>query len=584
MDWRGFVEDLIDFKGVEMDWRLKLVRRTHLMRGIRQSANPHAFIVFPAQTGKSEWYIHVGVLEDKVSPNSLVGYADADGPKPGSVDGSELPFALDQIESSGMFTIFRYMLGLMESGRARIDMAGYPFDINSLSTFAILSNPLGDPKSNFAVLLDKMSKNSSLGRRFGIILYDKEAVRIKKREKDMEELRKKAQLFRAVEEYALPEIKRIFSEEKVWAWLNERNEVFVKQALKLIEPLDKPDSEPLYLFLREFIENGGAHTRGGALRASLATNLDKIALKEYSLEDVLREAEDYLHDLLKINYESIERIVESAKELEEEAKLRAFDMLPIYMKEIVSAVELWRRNLSEADRGSLKVPMSFYLNTINYRPKSTEYFSQVLLVAKRANPEKYNESLKEHFKFDIKKETNGLMVWVHSLAPIPDLPVLGNLDILDNLANFGGKEGKEGKEGDKGGSSNNVIATKDEKESPSLVERRNGEIGETAKKPEPGQEEGEEPSPSSFAKMSKLAKMSNEAPPAEGKEKNPFAYLRRMPPSKPDEPKEADVSRVCGDCVHFGTQRCVRENPMLVSPGALYAWDCKAFQPRRRGG
>jgi len=448
-DWHGFVEDIINFKGVEMDPRLKLVRRCHLMRGIKQQINPHAIIVLPGQTGKSEWYHHVGLCDDKVTANSLIGFADADAPHPGSLDGTEVCYALDQIESSGMFMIFRYLLSLLEIGEARVDMAAIPFTIHSLSPIAILSNPIGDPKSTFAVLIEKMSKNPSLGRRFGVILYDKDAVRIKKREKDLDVLKEKVALFRAVEEYALPEIKKIVNNDEVWAWLNKRNEEWIRQALNLIEPIEL-ENENLYLFLREFIENGGAHTRGGALRAALTMNLDKIALKDYSLQEIISEAEEYLHELLRINYESIQKIAAVYQETKEEGILRLFDTLPRYMKEIVSAVELWRRSLTEKKHGSIKTPYMIYLSNINYKPESASYFSEVLKTARRSNPERYNESLKEHFQFEVKQENKDLAVWIYSLEPLPFLKVLGNLDNLDNLAkfredNFSGEEGKKAK-------------------------------------------------------------------------------------------------------------------------------------------
>jgi hypothetical protein len=436
MDWRGFVEDIVHFKNVEMDPRLKLVRLTHLMRGLRQAVNPHALVVLPGQTGKSEWYKHVGVCEDKVSSNSLIGYADAEGPRPGSIDGSELPFALDQIESSGMYTIFRYMLGLMEFGEARVDMAAYPFDIHSLSVFAILSNPVGEVKSNFGVLLEKLSKNPALGRRFGIILYDKDAVRIKRREKDMDVLREKVALFRAVEEYCLPELRRILNDEKVWSWLNTRNEEFIRQALQLIEPIEA-DDENLYLFLKEFIENGGSHTRGGALRAALTFNLDRIALGQYEISEVLQEAEEFLTDLLEINFKSLQLIASTFQEVKDQGDLRAFDMLPTYMKEIVSAVEYWRRSLTDEERKTLSVPFSFYLNTLEYTPETADYFSQVLLNARKGNPERYNEVLKEHFSFEVKKDKD-LMVWVFDLTPMLHVKVLGNLGNLGNLEDFEG--------------------------------------------------------------------------------------------------------------------------------------------------
>jgi len=432
MDWRGYVEGILAFKGVQVDPRLKLVRLTHLMRGLRQSINPHALIVLPGQTGKSDWYYYVGTCETKVTANSLIGYADAEGPKPGSVHGSELPFALDQIESSGMFTIFRYMLGLMETGEAIVDVAAHPFRVYSLSPFAIISNPIGDPKSDFGLILEKLTKNPTAGRRFGIILYDKEAVRIPRREKDIEQLREHVQLFRAVEEYALPELRKIINDEKVWEWLNEKNEELIKQAIEIVKQVESEDLN-LYLFLKEFVENGGAHTRGGALRAAMAMNLDRIALREYDIDDLLMEAEDYLHDLLNINYRSIKLIVASYQETREQTALRLFDTLPIYLKEIVSAVELWRRSLADNERKALSTPFSLYLSTLNYVPKRAKYFSEVLKDAKKSNPEKYNEELREHFGFEVKRDEHGPMAIVYDLTPRSFLEPLGTLGKLGKL-------------------------------------------------------------------------------------------------------------------------------------------------------
>jgi hypothetical protein len=294
---------------------------------------------------------------------------------------------------------------------------------------------VGEVKSNFGVLLEKLSKNPALGRRFGVILYDKDAVRIKRREKDMDVLREKVALFRAVEEYCLPELRRILNDEKVWSWLNTRNEEFIRQALQLIESIEA-DDENLYLFLKEFIENGGTHSRGGALRAALTLNLDRIALGQYEISEVLQEAEEFLTDLLEINFKSLQLIASTFQEVKEQGDLRAFDMLPTYMKEIVSAVEYWRRSLTDEERKTLSVPLGFYLNTLEYTPETASYFSEILKDAKKGNPEKYNETLKEHFQFEVKKEPNGLTAYIYSLQPMPHLKLLGNLGKMGNLENF----------------------------------------------------------------------------------------------------------------------------------------------------
>jgi hypothetical protein len=58
-------------------------------------------------------------------------------------------------------------------------------------------------------------------------------------------------------------------------------------------------------------------------------------------------------------------------------------------------------------------------------------------------------------------------------------------------------------------------------------------------------------------------------------------YIKKIPIPKPEPKNEkSDISRTCGDCLHFGTQRCLREHPELIQLGAHYASDCQGFTPR----
>lgn len=423
--WRDYVEDIINFRRVLMDERLKLVRRCTLLKGIRQNINPHSIIVLPGQTGKSDHYHYVGICEDKVSANSLVGYATTDGPFPGSLDNSELPFGIDQLESQSMYKIFKYLLSLMELGEALIDMAAHPFTIHTLSPMLIFSNPVGDSRSNFGTLIRKMSANPTLGRRFGIILYDSSAVIIKDREKNLDQLINIITLFRAIEEHCRSDLRKIVENPKVWDWLNLRNEETTKQELALIDRL-KYESEGTHLFLQEFVINGGAHTRGAALSAALAMNLDKIALKTYDIDAILAEAEEYLSDLMKINFQSLQNIIPTIQQSKEDERLRCFDTLPEYLKDIVKAVEAWRRALTKT-KTTVQIPFELHLNILNYTPKS-RYFSQSLLLARQSNPEKHNEELKNYFGFDLIKDDHSLIATVYSLEYCLENEVQTNAD------------------------------------------------------------------------------------------------------------------------------------------------------------
>jgi predicted transcriptional regulator len=432
--WRKYVESIVNYGDKEIDERLVLIRKAHLLSGIMQPINPHALIILPGQTGKSEWYKYVGVCEDKVTANSLIGYADTEGPKLGSVADVDLPFALDQVESSSAYSLFRYLLGLMESGNATVDVSGYQFEVRSNAIFAILSNPLGKGEADVGLLLDKLAQNATMGRRFGIILYDKQAKIIKTREKELEKVRELVQLLRAIEEYCRPELIKIIKSEKVWDWLNEKNEEYMQQARKVLDE-SNVENEKLRMFLLEFISNSGSHTRGGALRIALLMNLDKIALKEYDVDEILSEAEEYVSEILEINFSSIARILAGYKETRLETTARLFDIMPQYLREIVSAVELWKRSLSDEEKQKISVPYTIALKSLDYTPSNGVHFSKVLELARRSNPERFNEKLHEYFNMEIKRlDKNELQATIFSLEPLEKISPLGKLGKQGELA------------------------------------------------------------------------------------------------------------------------------------------------------
>ena len=435
-DWKEIIENIIHPGGVEIDPRLKLIRKATLLRGLKQKINPHSIVVLPGQTGKSEWYYSVGILEDRVSAVSLIGTATTDDVRPGTLDGAELPICIDQLEEQGSYLLFRYLLSFLELGEARVDMAASPFTIKGNSIVVITANPLGDPRSDFENLQRHLSKNPALGRRFGIILYDEKAVRIKMRAHDLKELiEDDLTLFRAVEEYCRPRLLNIIREPRVWSWLNTKNEVWINQALDIIEPL-KDENEKLHRFLTEFIVNGNSHTRGGALYCALIDYMDKIALNEYDIEEILGRAEEYLSEILEINFESIRNIVQTLEERREDIILRVFDTLPNYLKEIVSAIELYKRFIRDIE--DIKVPHAIALRKIEYVPGSSSYtyFSMVIKDALKGNPYKYNDKLREYFKFELSNDNGEILATIYDLTPTEAIKPLGNLGILGNLENF----------------------------------------------------------------------------------------------------------------------------------------------------
>ncbi|MBS7635341.1 hypothetical protein KEJ34_07675 [Candidatus Bathyarchaeota archaeon] len=64
----------------------------------------------------------------------------------------------------------------------------------------------------------------------------------------------------------------------------------------------------------------------------------------------------------------------------------------------------------------------------------------------KGNPEKYNENLKAHFQFEIKKERDGLIAVVYSVDPIPHLKVFGNFGNFEISKTLGKDIAEEQKE------------------------------------------------------------------------------------------------------------------------------------------
>ncbi|MGC9146160.1 MAG: hypothetical protein ACP5GS_08665, partial [Nitrososphaeria archaeon] len=277
IDWNALINDLINHGGAVTDQRVLLFRKATILRGLDMKANPHFIVVLPSNTGKSEWADAVGIREDKASAVSLIGTADMDGIKPGSLHGAELPFAIDQLEESGAERLLRYLLSFMESGEAVVDNAAQPFRIRGTSIIGFYANPLGDPKNDFLYLLLHLSKNPAAGRRFGLLLYDfdhgdHKVPRIQLKSRSLkEDISEPLRIFRAVEEYARKRLLRLIRNEKVWAWLATPNAEWSKYALQVIEPLrsgaydsgnEMSAEYKLYQFLSDFITQGYVHTRG----------------------------------------------------------------------------------------------------------------------------------------------------------------------------------------------------------------------------------------------------------------------------------------------------------------------------------
>jgi ribosomal protein L40E len=421
INWREeVVNPIISFK-TEKDERLKALHKSHLLRGLSMRLNPHSITCTNGGTGKTEFYKQVGENVDRSTPISPVGYAKSPLPEDvfiGTVHGSELPINIDQIESLVTPQIVRHMFNLLESGEAMVWSGAATIGVTCRSIFNFSANPINyssDASKSFELLLRHLSLNPALGRRIAIIIYGNDFKRIetKPSEEDLKEWSGKVSLFRAVEEYCRKTLIEMVNGREVWGWLNKPIVGYSESIKKIVEEADLKDEN-----VRDFLlEHTAAQTRirAAALYAVLADRLDKIALGDFELSELLEEAEDRLLTYIRINLDSITNIAKAWKVVEEVRVETYFKNAPDYMKEIVCACILHKKANPSV--------ISVALDEIPYKPEKYAYLSKCIdrlkkrvynSEEKRLDAEKLNDEvntqLRPIFNFQIVIRDGGFAV------------------------------------------------------------------------------------------------------------------------------------------------------------------------------
>jgi len=593
MDWRAYVEGLVCPKPGK-DPILKAVHRAKISIPLAMKYAPHSIEVTNSGTGKSLFYDCAGILIAKATRRAVLGFAKSPNEVfPGTLHGTQLPTAFDQIESQDSYELAKYMFQLMETGRSLVDAGAFRFPVETGSSIAYLGNPLSKTEKameGFRALMEHISANPAIGRRFGIILFSTSLKPITGSEKmslrEEESWKESFTLFRAVEEYAKPRLQALIADAKVVEWLHKPIDGYRDAILKATEALEDPT---MRLFFEAHAE-AEHRVRGAALHTSVASLLDSIALGRASIAEILEEAEENLSLYVDINLQSIANLARLWDRLREENARAFFGSLSDYMQEIVSAVLHYRR----ANPSALTVDLA----SIPYEPENREaypYFSKCIdNLKRRKRLEGLNEQLKDYFGFQLGKDAPGggfKVQYFEGRGWPSDLRLLGKLGggdfVISSISSFrsekreaerrgeererkGGRENEgegegegEGEEKGKTESNGNVTVNKPEDRVPSgLKTLRNHENDEMTKSPKAEDEAEDESKPKPKPK-----------PDAEPKEAEPG-------PEPSPISKNPDVSKVCGNCLHFGTQRCLREHPELIQLGAHYASECQGFTPR----
>jgi hypothetical protein len=377
IDWRAFVEEELLTYGAPVDPRVLAARRALALKGVDGRYSPHALIVVPSGVGKSVFPKVFGLLCDRATPKTLIGYATSEKVERGLIDGAEEVIGFDQIESSEVGNLARYMLDYMEDGRCTFAVGGAVVVEEGTAPLLFLANPLGTGgEKDFQHVLDMVNENPALGGRIAIIVYipNEEAERkevsvirgtpYELSPEEEEKWRGLVRLLRAVEDYCRKELRAIYRHPKVVEWLKRpiavegedgRSRSYL-EAVKEIAGSLAAGNPKLYEFLLNHASQAGRKIRGAALQAALLYNLKDIALNEHSIEKILEEAEERLREIVSVNLGSIASIVRDYEGKREKTASSIFHALPENFKLVVQALEAYRRVVHGLYAGRGQVP------------------------------------------------------------------------------------------------------------------------------------------------------------------------------------------------------------------------------------
>ncbi len=426
VDWPAFVESVIS-PAATKDPRIKLVQKAHLPNGIDISVAPHAIITTNGGTTKSTFYQQTGENFGKVSAGSFLGFAKSPTEIfPGIINGTSLSQGIDQIESQSAAEILRFMFNALERGWDYVGNGATKFKVTTSSTFALLANTYQEgaqASRSFAALLDHISNNAAIGRRFGVFLYGSDFLRVTRKIAKADEAawKEKIEEYRAIEEYAWPRIQEIMHSKAIWGWVNSPIDGYEDNVGQILESVQ---DETVQELLSEHAKGGQARIRGAAVYAAFVDHLKAIALDEFDEAAFLEDAEELLRRFVANNVQSIGKLcAEYAKQVTAQRAM-AFKTLPDYLQEIVSAVELWRR----------RKPAELTFNNLAsllYVPKSASYKTLNECLRKlsgRKTTDDLLEDVKRHFEIDlVKLEGKGWKCTLLKSEEVPEITPLGTL-------------------------------------------------------------------------------------------------------------------------------------------------------------
>lgn len=426
MDWDFFIDKIIKWDSEEKDPRLNLIHKSQLLKGYEPRANTHSLIVLNAGVGKSIHFQIHGINYDKVTRNAFLGFAKSKTEiNKGTLDGTELPIGIDQIEV-GNWGIMDFMFNIMESGEGRVSSGAVDFKVKSRSPISLIANPIGDeydPEKSFSAILSHLTDNPAVGRRLGIIAYgtDYAVIETKSTSQSMDWWRESATFFRAVEEYVKEKIEAVYHDEKMWVFLNKPIPGYKERITSIA---NNSSDSTIKRFLIEHCSAGQSRVRSAAFNASLVDHLKDLVTDTFKIEEVIQHAEDtLLPQIISINTESANNIVQTIGAESNLFREVYIDAAPDYMKEIIAAVEYMRINQV--------VSTVFMLSTTDYVPSESKYqnIGQCTrkLIKRKRGIAQFNKMVTRWFNFSFEPVDNDLKITLFDMKPITPIPKIPNI-------------------------------------------------------------------------------------------------------------------------------------------------------------
>ena len=429
LDWEQFIDKIIRWDAINKDPRLNHIHKAQLLEGLDQRLNAHALVVLNAGVGKSIHFNIHGIQIDKATRKSFLGFAKSpEEVYPGTVANSRKPIGIDQIEV-GEWGILDFMFNVMEYGEGTVSAGAFKFTVKTRSPFTLNANPISDklnPEKNFGIILDHLTRNPAIARRFAVIAYDTNynVLNTKSTPESLRAWKKASNFFRAVEQYARPLLHKIKEAPEIWEWLNTPIPGYQD---KIKEVTKSCQDNGIKQFFEEHGKAGQSRVRAAALQCSLVDYLQDIALERVEIEQIIEHAEDQLPTFIQINIESANNIVQSASNLAKFAAEVFLNSQPAYIQEIIYAAEFTKR---QTFLGSV-----FILNDAEYRPSndSYQYISQCInkLADRKRGIVQLNNALAKHFKFRFELQGKNLEMIYLDKTPIPWIKIPGHDEETD---------------------------------------------------------------------------------------------------------------------------------------------------------